>query len=157
VLQATIRYKDRGLRLASLEQLFIAIWSKAPTMEQMRALDQAILEHQKGLAGRKQVLISAVIDGGMPSFNDEVRSEAGAMARRNAAGRAAVAHVILLPGLQGLTVRTFTSTVNLLGRPSVPTKTFDKLESAAEWLLKYLDAGWTKERILSVWESVLNS
>jgi len=147
-MENRVFYEDERLRVVGTGAVLFGVWRDAPQMAQMRSLARAGELHRDALpAGDKQAYINVVLDG-TPNFSDEVRAEAALLARRAAGWRSATAHVVLVSGLRGLTVRTFMSTFLLLGRPAVPTKVFSAMEPAARWLLPLLRAPTWNEALL---------
>jgi hypothetical protein len=149
-------HEDGSLRLAGVEQLLFALWSDAPRIDQLQHLARAAREHLALIGERKQVLVNVML-AGTPNFSDEVRRESAALAKRFAARRIAVAHVILAPGFIGVAARAFISTLILVARPTAPTKVFDSLEAAATWLVPYLDGTFTKDRLVSAYNACRRS
>lgn len=150
--QTKTRYRDQRVHIVSSGHLLIAVWNDAPTMGQMRALERAGDAHRDELAGDKQAFANIALDG-TPNFNDEVRAEAARHSQRSSPWRLATAHVLLFSGMRGIAVRSFLSTMILLGRPKVPTKVFDRIEASGQWLLPFLPAtdAWTLERFLDLY------
>lgn len=124
-------YRDSTLCIFGIEELLFSLWSDAPQLEHIQTLDRAVSQHLRAIGDRKQVFVNVML-GGKPNFSEEVRRETAKFPQRYSKHRAAVAHVVMLTGLAGVAVRAFTSTTLLLGRPSVPTKVFDKIEDALE-------------------------
>lgn len=152
-MKVRVFHSDTEVRIVGAGSVLFAVWTVVPTMDLMRVLERAGDEHRDSLRKQKQAMVNVAIDG-IPNFSDEVRAEAARHSRRSAPWRLATAHVIEFSGLRGIAVRSFMSTMLLLGRPQVPTKVFDKVEAAAPWLVPYLPTGdeWTRERFLWVYE-----
>lgn len=140
----TIVHEDASMRQAVYRNVQIVAWYDAPSLEQMHAWDRCA----QSVAGRwhgQSALINIIVDG-VPRFSSEVR-EAVSEYTREGVHKAGAAHVILVSGLLGSSVRAFLSTVMLLGRPPNPTKVFGTLEDAARWMAKNLN-----ERSTQTWD-----
>lgn len=126
-----IVHEDGTLRQAYCRNVHVAAWYDAPTVEQMHAYGACA----KALSTRwqgKSALLNVVVTG-VPRFSSEVR-EAAAEYTREGAHTVGAAHIILVGGLLGSSVRAFLSTAMLLGRPPNPTKVFANIEQAAFWM-----------------------
>ena len=149
-----IQSSQDGLHVVSVERVLFALWEVVPTMASMRRLQVAGDRHRDTLNGRKQVFVN-VVEGGIPNFTDEVRKEAVRHAQRSAPWRLATAHIVLIPGMRGVAVRSFMSTMLLLGKPPVPTRVFNDMTQAAQWLAAALadDSTWTSALLISTYRS----
>lgn len=130
-MRAQIVYEDATLRQAYARNLHVVAWYDAPSLEQMHAYASCA----KALSDRwrrRSGLMNLVV-GGVPRFTAEVREAAAEYTREGAHG-AGAAHVILVSGLLGSSVRAFLSTAMLLGRPPNPTRVFGGIAEAARWM-----------------------
>ncbi len=129
----------------------VAVWREAPTVARMQAVWAATRTLNAVHPERTGFL--NLIAAGRPQFSAEVREETAAQSRRGL-HRRGVAHVILVPGLLGVSVRAFLSTAILLGRPVNPTRVFGAVDEAAGWLAPQLvgttEPPWTAEAIASL-------
>ncbi len=128
-------YEDATMRQVFCRNMQIVAWFDAPTLEQMHNYGR----HSKILSERfhgGSCLMNIVV-GGTPSFSPEVL-QAAAKYTREGAHEVGAAHVMLVSGLLGSSVRAFLSTIMLLGRPPNRTKVFGDLPSAASWMHKNL-------------------
>lgn len=146
----TVLYEDRTLRIAGHEHLFLAVWSDAPTGEQMRELARRSRAFQAE-HGPQTAMWDAII-AGKPAFSNEVREAATDLTGDETLFPVGTAHVITLEGLRGSATRAFLTTANLLGRPKHPTRVFGDPEAAANWLAEGL--GWTHARLLELHEEL---
>lgn len=126
-----IVYEDATLRQGYSRNLHVVAWYDAPSLSQMHAYG-ACARALAGRAGCPSGLMNVVVEG-MPRFSPEVR-EATAEYTREGAHEVGAAHVILVGGLLGSSVRAFLSTAMLLGRPPNPTKVFGDVDGAARWM-----------------------
>jgi hypothetical protein len=126
-----IVYHDATLRQAYHRNLHVCAWYDAPNLEQMHAYGGAAKSLSMRYEG-KSALMNVVVTG-VPRFSGEVR-EAAAEYTREGAHSAGAAHVILVGGLLGSSVRAFLSTIVLIGRPPNPTKVFGDLGQAGTWM-----------------------
>lgn len=134
--------QDSTLSLACVRGLVIAVWRDAPTGGQLRELRRAMEEARERF--ETTALINLVLSG-TPSFSAEVRDESARLTRDND-WTLGTAHIVLVDGFTGVAVRSFFSTMLLLGRPKVPTKVFGSLEDGCVWLeaiLRSSDMPWT--------------
>lgn len=152
-----IVYQDATLRQAYSRNLHVCAWYDAPTLEQMHAYGRAA----KALSMRhegKSGLINVVVTG-VPRFSGEVR-EAAAEYTREGAHAVGAAHVILVGGLLGTSVRAFMSTIMLLGRPPNPTKVFGDVPHAARWMAgnfaERSEQRWTAEEVADVCRTLMH-
>ncbi|MCZ7678143.1 MAG: hypothetical protein M5U28_04950 [Sandaracinaceae bacterium] len=141
---APIIHEDGTLRQAYCRNVHVVAWYDAPSLEQMHAYGAAA----KALSARwegKSALMNIVVTG-VPRFSSEVR-EAAAEYTREGAHTVGAAHIILVGGLLGSSVRAFLSTAMLLGRPPNPTKVFGSIDEAALWMGRNL-----AERSAEAWD-----
>lgn len=141
-----VLYEDPTLRVAGHEHLFLAVWTDAPTGEQMRELGRQSRAFQAE-RGPQTAMWDAII-GGKPAFSSEVREAAAELTADHELFPIGTAHVITLEGLRGSATRAFLTTATLLGRPKHPTRVFGDAATAAEWLSEAL--GWERNRLLAL-------
>lgn len=139
-------HEDARVRIVSDGELLIAVWTNAPLGEQMRALGAAQLGHHDQLGALKQIFVNLVIDG-TPEFSDEVRKSAVELSRRGETWETITAHIIMIPGLRGIAVRSFVSTFVLLARAWERTSVFGDVQAAAKWIAKKHGSRWTEQRV----------
>lgn len=144
--ELAVLYEDPTLRIAGHEQLFLAVWSDAPTGEQMRELGRRARAFQSE-RGPRTAMWDAII-AGKPAFSSEVREAAAELTADHELFPVGTAHVITLDGLRGSATRAFLTTATLLGRPEHPTRVFGGPEDAASWLAQQL--GWESKRLLQL-------
>lgn len=151
-----VRYEDRTLRIAQVDNLFLACWSDAPTGPQMRQLG----EHSRAFQdehGPDTAMWDAIV-AGTPKFAAEVRDEAASLTADEELFPLGTAHVVLLDGFKGTATRAFLTTAMLLGRPRHATKVFGNLDSAARWINECLQRGpdrnWDLQRVLDVHQAL---
>ena len=114
-----------------------AVWRGPPGLVQLNALAITGESLFKRLS-QKSVTLNMMASGS-PRFSEEARQRTAQITLEAETYSAGVAHVVLLPGLAGLTVRTFLRTVALLSSGTRrPVKTFSELEPAATWVLQTL-------------------
>ena len=151
-----IVYEDATLRQAYARNVHLVAWYDAPTLEQMHAYGRAAQTLSARYRGRS-ALINAIVEG-FPRFTPEVRQAAAEYSRKGAHG-VGTAHVILVGGLLGSSVRAFLSTANLIGRPKNPTKVFGDLATASAFVAALLSADgterWEREPLNSLAERVV--
>jgi len=153
----TVHWASGGSLVGSERNLTIARWDGVPTVDQLRAIgaaNDAIATTHPGGGGLLNVVI-----GGTPRFDEALRTEAMRLARIEGARGLGAAHVVLVPGLAGMTVRTFFSTLTLVSQPKSPTRTFDDLDAAASWLAERLSpvVRWSGREILRAWNQLPRS
>ncbi len=130
---AQIVYEDETLRQAYCRNVHVVAWYDAPSLEQMHAYGASASALSRRWQG-KSALMNIVVTG-VPRFSAEVR-DAAANYTREGAHTLGAAHVILVGGLLGSSVRAFLSTAMLLGRPPNPTKVFGGIDEAALWMVR---------------------
>lgn len=128
---------DHGtLRLVTERNVVVAAWRDAPSVAQLNAVERAGRAAGARYAS-KTALVNLILSG-TPNFSSEVRAEVARMNGLTDLFQVGAAHVVLVPGLVGTTVRTFLSTSMLLVKPHAPTRVFGDAEPAARWLSELL-------------------
>ncbi|MCC6645755.1 MAG: hypothetical protein IT374_09310 [Polyangiaceae bacterium] len=151
---ATLRHADEVLRLAVRRDLCVARWTDTPTPRHFDEIVRAIEEAAR--AGDRALLLNVVdAPGKLPRFTDELRRAGGAMGARMGPLTAATAHVVLLEGFVGTSVRMFLSTLTLLSRSGGSVSTSATVEDGARWLAdqRGRGRGWTPEAILEAYRA----
>lgn len=144
-------YEDPTLRIVGHEELFLAVWTDAPSAEQMLELGRQSRAFQSE-RGPRTAMWDAII-AGRPAFSSEVREAAAELTADEDLFPVGTAHVITLDGLRGSATRAFLTTATLLGRPKHPTRVFGDPETAATWLSAQL--GWEQQRLLRLHEQLV--
>jgi hypothetical protein len=155
--QIRSRYHDDVLQLATVGNVLFVLWRAEPTLSHLHTMLRVSEQHRDELHGEKEIFVN-IVENGTPNFSDEIRKEAGRIAQKTAQWRLANAHIILLTGLRGITVRTMLSTTILLGKTQALTKVFDNPEAAARWLLPLLNQGRaiTAEQFLDCYRELMS-
>ncbi len=147
-----VEFSDRCLRIATVDNLELASWFDAPEMKHMEAIDRVYKRMKRRVKGG--VGFVNVVVGGVPKFSAEVRDEAARQTADVDDRDIATAHIILVDGIVGSTVRAFMSTTMLIGRPPHPTKVFGDIPTAATWLAVRLAENehypWPEARLADV-------
>ncbi|MCH9688500.1 MAG: hypothetical protein K0V04_44125 [Deltaproteobacteria bacterium] len=145
-----IVYEDPRLQMATHRNVSIAVWHDAPQIDQMRAFvahfEAEQRRHPEGIAALSIVL------GGTPVFSSEVRAAVNDLNRAGLVQHG-IAHVILVGGLVGATVRAFLSTALLLGRGQQPAKVFDSVRTGSAWLVETMaaqDIAWDVDALTTL-------
>jgi hypothetical protein len=128
-------HEETTMRQWYCRNVQISAWFDAPTLDQMHAYGRAARSLSMRFGGRSALM--NVIVGGVPRFTSEVR-QAAADYTKEGAHQIGAAHIILVDGLLGSSVRAFLSTMMLLGRPPNPTRVFGDIASASEWMAQHL-------------------
>ncbi len=123
--------------MAAYGPLFIAGWNDAPTPQTLWDLRSAGQEEEQR---RGPMALLNIAFAGRPSFSDDVRRAARRLTADAQLFRTSRAHVVLLSGIPGATVRAFVNTFILLARPPVPTKMLGSVRDALRWTGQHLDA-----------------
>jgi hypothetical protein len=149
-------YQDATLRQAYARNVHLVAWFDAPSLDQMHAYGRCAKALSERYGG-ESCLFNVVVTG-VPRFSAEVR-QAAADYSREGAHTVGTAHVILVGGLLGSSVRAFLSTAMLLGRPPNPTKVFATLDAAGRWmaqnLLERSSERWSAAELTSLCELFL--
>jgi hypothetical protein len=102
----TITVIEHGtLRLVTERNVVVAAWRDAPSVAQLNAVERAGRVACVRYAG-KTTLVNLILSG-TPNFSGEVRAEVARMNGLTDLFPIAAAHVVLVPGIVGTTVRTF--------------------------------------------------
>lgn len=151
---AVLRHTDEVLRLAVRDDLCVARWTDTPTPRHFDEIVRAIRAAAK--TGDRAILLNVVdAPGKMPRFTDDLRKAGGAMAVAMEPLTAATAHVVLLDGFIGTSVRMFLSTLTLLSRSSGAVSTSARVDDAARWLAEQpRRRRWTSTEIVEVYRSL---
>ncbi|MFW6067895.1 MAG: hypothetical protein ACOC97_06130 [Myxococcota bacterium] len=150
-------YEDDTLRVVVEGNMAVAVWTGAPSVDQLRRLHGGlnVLRSENPDGGA----FMNVVVGGTPRFSNEVREEAARITQDTGPTDRGTAHVVLIEGMAGAAVRAFIGTMTLMGRPKIPTKTFGDLTSAADWLLARLEGipgtAWSRESLIALAERAL--
>jgi len=149
--RAEIVHEDAILRLGVSRNLIIIGWLDTPSSAQLRAISRAtvalVAKHKDGVS-----VLDIVTSSIMPRFTQELRDEVAQTMRDPRTQGRASAHVVLTPGLAGVTTRAFLSTATLLARSATQHKVFSELRPAATWLAPHLSVGkllWSVEDVLA--------
>jgi len=143
-------YQDRNFRLVTYRNVMIAVWSDAPTIQQVRILHREADQFAKhnasfanhGAADRAgapsasspgQAFVN-IVAGGVPVFSEQVRDELVKLIKGTTNFTLGSAHILLVSGMAGSAVRAFMSTVMLLARPQAPNRVFGAVAEAVTWL-----------------------
>ncbi len=136
-MRLRLEHRDDTLTLATAPNVLVAAWTGMATVEAIELVErlnrQQRREHPEGAAMLDLIL------RGTASFSPEVVE----VTRRSHAAvdgwRTATAHVFLIDGFAAVAVRSFLNTINLVSRAKRPTKIFEDLPTAVEWLSAQLD------------------
>ena len=147
-----ILHDDGALRLGALRNLLIGVWREAPTVEQLRTVADRTREttktHPEGVG-----YINAILSGA-GRFPPEVRAEVARHARDASIRRLGVAHLVLLPGLQGPAARAFVRAAIAFAKTPAPNRVFRDDKSCARWLASLMAGGWTADAITGAYRDV---
>ena len=150
-----LHHDDETLRVLVRDHLCVARWLDTPTARHFGVITAAMRAASVG--GERAGLLN-VIDapGKMPRFTDELRHAGAAMSRAIDPLTAATAHVVLLDGLVGTSVRMFLSTLALLSRVPGVVSTCGQVDEGARWLAAHprVARRWTATGILSAYQLV---
>lgn len=114
-----------------LGRVFIAVWRDAPRTDQLETMFDLAQSRRKNVG---DLAFLNMVIAGTPRFSADVRETT--VRRVKEQPFVVTAHLLLLPGLVGSTVRAFISTLNLLARPQGPTQVFGDTDEALDWLIK---------------------
>ncbi len=137
-----VHHDDPVLYVVTLRNVTLSVWTGSPELAQWQAVGR-ISEALSKRNGAERAMLSVVVRG-LPKFNDVARGELVKVMKNPAYFPVGVAHLVLLDGLAGSTVRAFLSTARLLSRSSVPAAVFGAEDEAILWILEKLRG--TKER-----------
>lgn len=139
-------FRDERVVLFAGEEVFIARWVQAPSMVQMEAMRRVARPHEASVSGGCGLF--NIVVSGKANFSPEFRAYAAKVSADPDRFRRFRAHVILLEGLRGVTVKLFVNTFALLNRPPVATAAFREVGLAADWALPFLaEDGWSGRRL----------
>jgi hypothetical protein len=145
-------FEDAVVQIVADTDVIVAVWQGGMGTEQLEALAQITAKVGKRTSGRCGLV--DVVLGPPPLFVDYQRSATTRFAQAVAPARSGIAHVVLAPGPTGVAVREFLGGLLMQTRPSTPTRVFEKITRAADWLSANLP-GTTPQRILAIVEPML--
>lgn len=153
-MAAGLHHDDEILRILVRDNLCVARWLDTPTALHFTVITSAMKAANVG--GRAALLNVVDAPGKMPRFTDELRQAGAAMSKAIDPLTAATAHVVLLDGLVGTSVRMFLSTLSLLSRRAGITSTFGAVDEGARWLAAQpqVPRRWTAAELLSAYQQV---
>lgn len=123
------------------ERLYVSTWKDPPTVPQMKKFRELTVAFRRETP--EGMLFANIVFGGTPAFSKAVTDETAALTAELEGWTIATAHVVLVPGLAGVAIRAFLSTIQLLSRSRTPTKVFNDVEDAAIWLSSHLQSSGT--------------
>jgi hypothetical protein len=152
----TLTWQRGAAFVAQSRNLVVVRWTGVPTGEQLAALARA---HRAATACGGDVLLvnEVALLSGPPRVETDARAQMLALIGECRDRTRAVAHVIEIPGVVGLAVRTFLRAIeSAAGKGRTRTRTFDRMESAASWLAA-VDAGaaWSDDQIFAIWRGLV--
>jgi hypothetical protein len=125
-------HRDPTFAIAQLGPVMFAAWHEAPTGAQMRVLEACSRSmtdrHPTGTA-----FIDMIVRG-RPTFSSEVRDAVVALTRDPTLFPLGTAHVVLLGGFAGATIRAFLGTALLVAKAASPVRVFGDLAGVPAWL-----------------------
>ena len=148
-------HADTTFRIFRSRNIQLNVWKDAPRSEHMREFRRIGAVHNRRHP-QGSGLINMILSG-TPSFSSEVRDETVKLMKETSMFRLGTAHVVLVGGLSGTSVRAFLSTVMLLGRPPLPNKVFGDMNSAAGWLAPRLAESaevWSPAALVALMQEV---
>jgi hypothetical protein len=145
-------FEDAVVQIVAEADVIVAVWQGAMAPEQLEALARIAVTVGKRTAGRCGLL--DVVLGPPPLFVDYQRSATTRFAQAIAPARSGIAHVVLASGPTGVAVREFLGGLLMQTRPSTPTRVFEKITRAADWLAANLP-GTPPQKILALVEPML--
>ncbi len=150
-----LHHDDEILRVHVHHNLCVARWQDTPTARHFGVITAAM---RSATAGGERAVLLNVVDapGKIPRFTDELRQSGAAMSRAIDPLTAATAHVVLLDGFVGASVRMFLSTLGLLSRTPGVQSIFGQVDDGARWLATHTPGPrrWTPDEILSAYRQV---
>ena len=145
-------FEDAVVQIVADADVIVAVWRDAPGPEQLEALAKITTKVGRRTSGRCGLL--DVVLGSPPLFVDYQRSATTRFAQAVAPARSGIAHVVLALGPAGVAVREFLGGLLMQTRPSTPTRIFEKVTRAADWLAANLTST-TPQRVLAIVEPML--
>ena len=146
------QFEDAVVQVVAAGDVIVAVWRDAPTTTQIETLAQITAKLGRRSSGRCGMV--DVLLGPPPSFVDFTRSATTRFAQALAPARSGVAHVVLASGPHGVAAREFLGGLLMQTRPSTPTRIFERITRAADWLAANLP-GTTPQSILGIVEPML--
>ncbi len=152
----TIAWSDGAAVVGSRQNLVVVRWDGPPSAAQLRALaahaDEVSRAHPEGVG-----LLSVIVDG-KPRlrFDGAIREEVIRLSEQSPEDALAVAHVVLTRGLAGAAIRGILSAVLSVAKPRTPTRLFDAMEPAEEWVAGKLAAAgrWSPTEVAEAFASL---
>lgn len=146
-----ILHDDGELRLGATRNLLVAVWREAPTVEQLRVVERAIVALAKE-RGESVGYVNAILAGGN-RFPPEVREEVTRIARAPLP-YVGVAHLVKLPGWKGPAARAFVRAAITIANAPAPNRVFRDERACAAWMCDRLGGGWTIDEAARAYHEV---
>jgi hypothetical protein len=127
-------YEDATMSLGACGSVVVVVFRDVPTVDHLERLFATIRSTK--LRHKKIGLLNVAVSG-TPRFPSDVRKRAAEHLGRGLTD--VQAHVVLVPGFAGTAIRSFVSTITLLGRTRTPSKVFSELGPASTWLVEVLE------------------
>jgi len=147
-------HRDASLSVVRSDNLLVAAWHAAPTLELMRIVERHV-DTWRQRYGDDVVFVNLIVDGRIEAFSAEARDAANRLTEKYPRSLC-VANVVLVGGLSGVLIRTVMRAMRMVGRYQSPWKVFDDNRTAAAWIAPQLDGHlelrWTTASILAVLE-----
>lgn len=128
-----------GVLVASWRGVFINVWNRTATVPTLRRLgaltDSMRAEHPGGF------VTIAIIPTHLALTPADARKEAEVVTARAAGCTHALAYVFEGTGFGAAATRALVTGVMLIQRQRIPSRVFDRIEPACEWLLPRRPAG----------------
>jgi len=125
--------RKNGVALGICEDTVVIYHARAPTLESVHLIDNAI-KHQ-AVARLERILALVVIDALSRTPDVEVRNAMQRSLLSHASRTVALAYAIMGTGFSNAAARAVVSGMLVFVRPPYPTKVFPTVSAASQWLL----------------------
>jgi hypothetical protein len=146
-------FGDDKLRIAQHEDLLVLRWMDSP---EVTHFDAALRIARRASAPRGRLAFFNVADA--PGKKPHLSAEELAAGKRMSEGfknvTKAVAHVILMEGFAGASVRMIIATLILVRRSGSPNRVFGSLSEGQRWLTPHVASAAVAARIDDLYDSL---
>jgi hypothetical protein len=135
-----VHFRDDILALASWSNVFFEIWMQAGTVRHFRTLRHHLLSFSKKYPQPGACTFSVVQLPSLTKVETGIREEAVLRAKEFRPYNKASVLVLESKGFAGSLIRGIVTSLSLIERSAAPSKTFESIAPASEWLARYVDS-----------------
>jgi hypothetical protein len=142
VESARVEHDEPGFRIATWRNVVVFVWCGAVTvarLDELRRRERAL--RTRVARGLVPLTIVTGVPTEMLKLGELERKRAAEISAEMGPYTLAHANVVLGDGFWSATVRSVISWSNLLSKPTYPSRVFDALDPACDWLVAHVEPG----------------